>query len=162
MTSGLSDSARRVQKFLEEMGGSYQVKELSGSTRTAQEAAESVGCDVAQIAKSLVFKERESGEPILVIASGANRVDLKKIRAVTSLTLKRADGNYVKKKTGFAIGGVPPVAHKEHLKTLLDEDLKQHPSIWAAAGTPFALFQLVPGDLESLTGGQWLNLREEA
>ena len=154
----LRDSARRVQDFLTARGFSFEVKELPGSTRTAQEAADSVGCQVAQIAKSLVFKDKKTGEPILVIASGANRVDLKKVAAETGLRLGRADADFVKEKVGFAIGGVPPAGHIAPLKTILDIDLKRHETIWAAAGTPHALFQLKPADLEPLTNGFWITL----
>ena len=162
MTKELRDSAQRVQDFISARGFSFEVKELPGSTRTAQEAADSIGCSVAQIAKSLVFKEKTTQDPVLVIASGINRVDLAKIKKSTGLKLGRADGNYVKEKVGFAIGGIPPVGHKVPLKTILDPDLKQYDVIWAAAGTPFAVFQLKPGDLELLTKGQWLDLRVDA
>jgi len=159
MTKELRDSAQRVQDFITAKGFSFEVKELPGSTRTAQEAADSIGCRVAQIAKSLVFKEKTTHEPILVIASGINRVDVAKIKTATGLKLGKADGNYVKEKVGFAIGGIPPAGHKDALKTILDPDLKQYNVIWAAAGTPFAVFQLKPDELESLTQGRWLDLR---
>jgi prolyl-tRNA editing enzyme YbaK/EbsC (Cys-tRNA(Pro) deacylase) len=160
MDSRLRESARRVQDFLTAKGFPFEVKELSGSTRTAQEAADRVGCQVAQIAKSLVFKEERTDEPILVIASGSNRVDLEKIEKATGLRLGRADGNYVKDKVGFAIGGVPPAGHIRPLRTILDPGLKQYDTIWAAAGTPFAVFQLKPADLEPLTDGSWVDLSE--
>ena len=111
MASELRGSAKRVQDFLFTMGFSFKVKELPGSTRTAQEAADSIGCTVSQIAKSLVFRENETGLPILVIASGSNRVDVMKIQKATGLKLGRADGKYVKDKVGYAVGGVPPVGH---------------------------------------------------
>ena len=161
MVSELRDSAKRVQEFLLAKGFSFDVKELPGSTRTAQEAADSIGCTVSQIAKSLVFREKETDLPILVIASGSKRVDVKKIERSTGLKLGRADGKYVKERVGYAIGGVPPVGHNESLNTILDPDLKQHEEIWAAAGTPFAVFQLKPADLESLTKGEWVDLSEE-
>jgi prolyl-tRNA editing enzyme YbaK/EbsC (Cys-tRNA(Pro) deacylase) len=160
MASPLSASAQRVQDFLTSKGFSFQVQELAGSTRTSREAADSVGCDVGQIAKSLVFKDKKGDRPVLVIASGANRVDLKKIEAASGMKLGRADGNYVKARVGYAIGGVPPAGHSERLETFLDEDLKRYETIWAAAGTPFALFQLKPADLDLLTGGRWLELAE--
>jgi len=162
MTSDLRDSAKRVQEFLSKKGYSFEVKELPGSTRTAQEAADSIGCTVAQIAKSLVFKDKKTSLPILVIASGSNRVDLKKIKKATGMKLGRADGKYVKERVGFAIGGIPPVGHNEALETILDPDLKQYDVIWAAAGTPFAVFQLKPTDLEPLTEGQWIDLSEDS
>lgn len=158
MTSELSDSARRVQAYLQAQGFSFEVKELPSSTRSAQEAADSIGCTVAQIAKSLVFRDKKIDRPVLVIASGSNRVDLKKIRQVTGLKLGKADGAYVKERVGFAIGGVPPAGHKVPLKTLLDPDLNQYEVIWAAAGTPFAVFRLAPADLEPLTGGTWVEM----
>ena len=160
MTSKLSDSANRVQDFLKEKGFSLVVRELPGSARTAQEAADSVGCEVAQIAKSLVFRETETGLPVLVIASGSNRVDLAKIESRTGLKLGKADGKFVKEHVGYAIGGIPPVAHNEPLETILDPDLKKYDTIWAAAGTPFAVFQLKPADLDPLTQGRWIELSE--
>lgn len=161
MESGLSISAERVQQFLASKGYEFEVKELLSSTKTAQDAADSVGCLVSQIAKSLIFKEKKTDRPILVVASGANRVDLKKIKHATGLKLGRADGNYVKERVGFAIGGIPPAGHKEPLETVLDVDLRQHNLIWAAAGTPFALFQLKSDDLEVLTSGVWVDLTEQ-
>lgn len=160
MTSKLSDSAKRVQDFLTEKGFSFEVRELPGSTRTAQEAADSIGCEVAQIAKSLVFREKETNLPVLVIASGSNRVDLARIESGTGLKLGKADANFVREHVGYAIGGIPPVAHNEPLETILDPDLKKYDVIWAAAGTPFAVFQLKPADLEPLTQGRWVELSE--
>ena len=160
MTGKLRSSARQVQDFLRANGFSFEVRELPGSTRTAQEAADSVGCRVGQIAKSLVFKDKATGEPVLVVASGANRVDVQKIQAATGLKLGRADGTYVKEKVGFAIGGIPPAGHLRPLETVLDPDLLAYDAIWAAAGTPFAVFQLKPADLQPLTGGRWIDLAE--
>ena len=158
MPTRLRESAKRVQDYLIDKGFAFEVKELDSSTRTAQEAADSVGCEVGQIAKSLVFKNKMDDEPIMIIASGTNRVDLKKVEAATGFKLGNADGAYVKEKVGYTIGGVPPVAHATPLVTILDPDLKKYDSIWAAAGTPFAVFQLNPHDLELLTGGQWIDL----
>ena len=160
MATELSESANRVQDFLLEKGFSFEVKELPGSTRTAQEAADSIGCAVAQIAKSLVFRDMDNNLLVLVIASGSNRVDLVKIEKETGLKLGKADGNYVKERVGYAIGGIPPVGHNESLETILDTDLMKYEVIWAAAGTPFAVFQLKPADLEPLTNGRWIELSE--
>lgn len=162
METELRNSARRVQDFLTERGFSFQVRELPGSTRTAQEAADSIGCQVSQIAKSLVFKEKETRRPVLVVASGANRVDLGKIEAATGMKLGRADGKFVKERVGYAIGGIPPAGHNEPMETLLDPDLKKYDTIWAAAGTPFAVFPLKPSDLEPLTMGKWIDMAEDA
>lgn len=161
MTSHLHDSARRVQTFLSARGFPCEVRELPGSTRTAQEAAATIGCSVAQIAKSLVFAEASSGEAILVVASGENRVDLHKIEQATGLRLIRADGRFVKARVGFAIGGIPPAGHDTALVTLLDPDLRDHEVVWAAAGTPFAVFAVDPCQLEAMTGGRWVELAEE-
>lgn len=161
MAAKLSKSAQRVQDFLSKQGDEFDVKELESSTRTAQDAADSVGCAVGQIAKSLIFREGDTEEPILVVASGMNRVDAAKVREASGLVLKRADGNFVKDRTGFAIGGIPPVGHRTPLRTVLDRDLKQFPEIWAAAGTPHAVFRLTPDRLGALTGGAWIDLREE-
>lgn len=156
----LSSSAKRVQDFLTEKGFSFNVKEFPDSTRTSQDAANAIGCEVGQIAKSLIFKEKNTDQPILIIASGSNRVDLNKVQQAEDLSLGKANGNFVKEKVGFAIGGIPPVAHNQRLITLLDEDLKRHNIIWAAAGTPNAVFELKPQDLESLTNGKWIELAE--
>jgi prolyl-tRNA editing enzyme YbaK/EbsC (Cys-tRNA(Pro) deacylase) len=136
MTNQLAVSSQRVQQFLHRKGFTFTVKELPGSTRTAQEAADSIGCAVGQIAKSLIFMDDGSKELVVVVASGANRVDTGKIARATGLHLVRADGKLVKQKVGFAIGGVPPVGHNQPLRTLLDPDLRRYPTIWAAAGTP--------------------------
>ena len=156
----LTDSAKRVQDFIQEKGFTFEVKELSSSTRTAQEAADSIGCEVAQIAKSLVFRDENTDLPILVIASGSNRVGVSKIGKLEGLKLGKADGKFVKEKVGYAIGGIPPVGHNFPLQTFLDVDLLKFDVIWAAAGTPFAVFQLKPADLVLLTYGKWLELAE--
>ena len=160
MTETLSASAERVQLFLRQNGFAVTVRELPGSTRTAAEAAATIGCTVGQIAKSLVFQDKKSGEAILVVASGSNLVDLQRIFAATGLELKRADGKFIKETVGFAIGGIPPVGHAIPLRTLLDPDLLQYQVIWAAAGTPHAVFPLEPQALERLTAGQWLPLAQ--
>ena len=150
----LKASAQKVQEALEEAGFSCQVVELPGSTRTSPEAAEAVGCRVEQIAKALVFKGRESGQPVLVMASGANRVDEKKVGALLGEPVKMARAEYVREQTGYAIGGIPPLGHANPMPTLIDEDLLLHDLIWAAAGTPHALFSLTPDDLKLMTNGR--------
>jgi prolyl-tRNA editing enzyme YbaK/EbsC (Cys-tRNA(Pro) deacylase) len=128
------------------------------TTRTADDAARALGCSVAQIAKSLVFKSQTTGRPILVIASGTNRVNEKAIAALVGETLEKADADFVRAKTGFAIGGVPPIGHAEPLITFLDEDLLRHDEIWAAAGTPRAVFRLTPTELQRITGGRVISV----
>jgi prolyl-tRNA editing enzyme YbaK/EbsC (Cys-tRNA(Pro) deacylase) len=154
METNLSASARKVQDALTALGFSMQVVELPASTRTAVEAAQAVGCQVGQIVKSLIFKGRDSGSPILILASGANRVDLEKAAEALGEALDKADADFVRLHTGFAIGGVPPLGHVEALSTLIDADLLQYPEVWAAAGTPNAVFRLSSSDLERITGGR--------
>ena len=154
MENELSSSARRVQQALADKGMQLKVVELPGSTRTAGDAAQAVGCQVAQIAKSLVFRGKASGAAVLVIASGANRVDEKKLARLLSEPVEKPDADFVRQTTGFVIGGVPPVGHIEPLRTFIDVDLLDHACIWAAAGTPHALFALTPGDLLKMTTGQ--------
>lgn len=151
--AGLSASAARVAAALEALGFSFEVHELDSSTRTAREAAQAVGCAVGQIAKSILFRGAASGRPVLVIASGANRVDEAAVAALLGEALSKADADFVRRKTGFAIGGVPPVGHDRPITTFIDEDLLSHNEIWAAAGTPFAVFRLPSSALAGLTGG---------
>jgi prolyl-tRNA editing enzyme YbaK/EbsC (Cys-tRNA(Pro) deacylase) len=150
----LSLSAQKVQDALAELGLSLQVVELPGSTRTAVEAAQAVGCQVGQIVKSLVFRGTQSDKPVLVVASGANRVDEARLGEILGEPTGKADADYVRLRTGFAIGGVPPVGHTEPLAIFIDQDLLQYGEIWAAAGTPHAVFCLTPADLVRITGGR--------
>ena len=152
--SSLKPSAQRVQEALAAHGLGLEVREFPASTRTAGDAAAAIGCTVAQIAKSLIFRGKKSDRPVLVIASGANRVDEKKISALIGEKIGKADAEFVRARTGFAIGGVPPVGHLEVPITVIDRDLLVLEEIWAAAGTPNAVFRLSPGDLAALTGGQ--------
>lgn len=154
MTQELSASARRVQAALETLGLQLQVVEMPASTRTAVEAAQAAGCEVGQIVKSLVFKTKRSGRAIMVEASGANRVDERRVEALVGEPLGKADAEFVRQQTGFAIGGVPPVGHATEIETYIDEDLLQYAEIWAAAGTPNAIFRLAPADLVKMTGGR--------
>jgi prolyl-tRNA editing enzyme YbaK/EbsC (Cys-tRNA(Pro) deacylase) len=158
MDRELSGSARRVQEALALAGCALRVVELPASTRTAREAAAAVGCEVAYIAKSLVFKGARSGEPVLVVASGVNRVDEARVAEALGEPIAKADADYVRQHTGFAIGGVPPLGHATPLRTLLDADLFAYPNIWAAAGTPNAVFALTPADLARITGGTVLKV----
>jgi prolyl-tRNA editing enzyme YbaK/EbsC (Cys-tRNA(Pro) deacylase) len=154
----LSSSARKVQEALNQRGVKLRVVELPASTRSAPEAAEAIGCHVGQIAKSLVFRRRRSGTAVLIIASGSNRVNEKKMAELLGEPLEKASAEFVAEHTGFAIGGVPPVGHASPLDTFLDEDLLQYDVVWAAAGTPNAVFSLRPEELEKITGGQWIKV----
>lgn len=154
MTEPLSTSAQKVQDTLTTLGfGARQVVELSDSTRTSADAAAAIGCTVAQIAKSVVFRGANSGQPILVIASGVNRVNTQRIAELVGEFIEKPDADFVREHTGFVIGGVPPVGHTQPLITFVDEDLRQFDEIWAAAGTPRAVVKLTPTDLEKMTGG---------
>ncbi len=159
MTQQLSSSAQKVQDALQALGLSLQVIELPDSTRTAVEAAQAIGCQVGQIVKSLVFKGKRSEKPILVIASGSNRVNEKTIESLITEPLGKADADFVRQSTGFVIGGVPPLGHSEALETFIDEDLFQYEEVWAAAGTPHAVFRLKPDDLPRMTGGKIINIK---
>jgi prolyl-tRNA editing enzyme YbaK/EbsC (Cys-tRNA(Pro) deacylase) len=147
-------SVRRVEEALAAAGGGHKVIALEQSARTSAQAASAVGCKVDQIAKSLVFRGADSQRAVLVIASGANRVDEVKVAALIAEPVGRADADFVRQRTGFAIGGVAPVAHAEPLTILIDEDLMRWPEIWAAAGHPNTVFKLTPADLVRLTGGR--------
>lgn len=154
MTAPLNASAQKVQDALDARGYIHcRVTEMPDSTRTAAEAAAAIGCTVAQIAKSLVFRGAESGAPALVIASGTNRVDPQKLAALLGEPVEKPDADYVRERTGYVIGGVPPLGHSEPIRTFIDRDLLAFEDIWAAAGTPRAVFRLSPDDLVSMTGG---------
>jgi len=161
----LSPSAQKVQEALQALGFDLTVIEHAESTRTAEEAAERVGVTLGQIVKSLIFKGKTSGKPILVLTSGANRVDEKRIKAYAGEKIGRADPDFVRAVTGYAIGGVPPIAHIQGMETYLDEDLMQwiaggeQAMSGAAAGTPKAVFELTPDDLQKMTGGKVVQVK---
>lgn len=160
MSSKLQSSAQKVQEALTALGLSCQVVELPASTRTAREAAQAIGCTVAQIVKSLVFLGTRTGKPILVLMSGVNRVSEKRLSEWAREPIGKADADFVRRHTGFAIGGVPPVGHPAPVETYIDEDLFQYDEIWAAAGTPYAVFRLTPKDLEKMGPGSVGNIKE--
>jgi prolyl-tRNA editing enzyme YbaK/EbsC (Cys-tRNA(Pro) deacylase) len=153
VSAELSPSARKVQAALAAFGLGLEVCEFAASTRTAADAAAAIGCTVGQIAKSILFRAADSNRPVLVIACGTNRVDEKKVAALLGEKLAKADADFVRTRTGFAIGGVPPVGHTTAPETFVDRDLMAFGEIWAAAGTPNAVFRLTPQDLARITGG---------
>jgi len=150
----LSSSAQKVQDAIKSLGYPYEVIEFEASTRTALEAAERVGCEVGQIVKSLVFQGKTSQKPILILTSGANQVDVKRMKAHVGEKIGRADPAFVRERSGYAIGGIPPLGHLHPIDTYIDEDLLQYGKIWAAAGTPNAVFELDADQLEKMTGGK--------
>src|SRR5215211_2616639 len=155
----LSSSAQKIQDQLKSLGYDYTVVEHAESTRTAQEAADRAGCELGQIVKSLIFRGKDSGKPILVLTSGANRVDEKRISEYAREPIGRADADFVRAVTGFAIGGIPPVGHLQKMETYIDEDFLQYPTIWAAAGTPNAIFELKTADLQTMTNGRVVRVK---
>ena len=159
LTSQLKDSAQQVQNKLMEFGYANKVIELPDSTRTAQEAADTIGCEVAHIAKSIIFRLKNNDKPLLVIASGVNRINEKQINTYLNDSIGKADADFVRTHTGFVIGGVPPLGHIESIITLIDEDLLQFKEIWAAAGHPRAVFQLTPEELVQMTKGQVISVK---
>ena len=158
MSASLSSSAQKVQDALTALGMSCRVVELPASTRTSQEAAQAVGCAVGQIAKSLVFRGAHTSKPVLVMASGANRVNEARLAELIGEPTAKADADFVRTHTGFAIGGVAPVGHPAPLEIYIDADLLQYAEIWAAAGTPNAVFALTPADLQAMTGGKVVSI----
>jgi prolyl-tRNA editing enzyme YbaK/EbsC (Cys-tRNA(Pro) deacylase) len=150
MKPAQAPSALKVQAVL---GGEFQVLEFEATTRTSEDAAAAVGCEVAQIAKSLIFRSA-GGRSVLVVASGVNRVDERKVRAILNEKIERADADFVRESTGYSIGGVPPVGHATAPVVLIDEDLLRFATVWAAGGTPNAVFMTTPRDLVRLTGGR--------
>ncbi len=158
-TPPLNPTAQKIQDALRARGFDCTVIEFQESTRTAQEAADRVGCTLGQIVKSLIFKGAESGKAILVLTSGANRADEQRISTYAGETIGRADPDFVRTVTGFAIGGVPPLGHTHKIETYLDEDLLQYATIWGAAGTPNAVFEMPASALQKMTGGKVVQVK---
>ena len=146
---GGGGSIARVRRALADLGATAEVRELPDTTRTAVEAARAVGCEVEQIAKSIVFAGAESGRAYVVVARGTDRVDEAKLAAVAGEPVRKPDAAFVRETTGFAIGGVPPVGHGEGIRVLIDERLAAMDSVWAAAGSPFAVVLLTPAELRA-------------
>jgi len=149
----LSASAQRVQDALDAAGVTTRIVEYDVPARTSAEAAAVLGCTVGQIAKSLVFQSA-SGTPVLVIASGAYRVDEAKIATLAGEAIGKADASFVRTATGYAIGGIPPLAHVTPARTFIDRNLLQYETVYAAGGTPHAMFPIAPADLVRVAAGE--------
>ncbi len=149
----LSKKSKIVQDYLFKFGLRIEVVEFSESTKTAQEAADAIGCEIGQIAKSLIFKNSK-GQGLLFLVSGKNNLNVDKVSRDLKIDFKKADADFVKEVTGFSIGGVPPVAHQTKLETYIDQDLLGYGEVWAAAGMPFAVFKLESRMLQPLTDGK--------
>lgn len=154
MTEQLPDSVRKVHDALVAAGVEPRIVQLPNSARTSAEAAMAIGCDVAQIAKSIVFRRTDTNAAVLVIASGANRVNEKLAASYFGAELGKANADFVRAATGFVIGGVPPLGHETPIEKLIDRDLLRYETIWAAAGTPHAVFAITPHELFHASGGR--------
>ncbi len=157
----MHSSAQKVADAARELGLDVEIVEFAQTTRTAQEAADAIGCEVAQIVKSLLFTV--NGQPIVALVSGVNQLDFGKLAALCGVgrkKVKRPDADTVKAASGFSIGGVPPFGHASPLPVYVDEDLLQFDVVWAAAGTPFAVFAIAPGKLVAVSGGTAVNLKK--
>lgn len=154
----MASSVDRVALALKSAGHPDNIVEFPAGTRTAADAAAAIGCEVAQIAKSLVFKAGD--QPLLVIASGTNRASMKKLEALVGCAVTRADAEWVREKTGFAIGGVSPVGHQSQPLVLLDEDLLKLDPVWAAAGSPSHVFQTTAQDLANIAQARIADIKE--
>jgi Cys-tRNA(Pro) deacylase len=155
-------TAQKVADTARELGLEIKIKEFEATTRTAEDAAAAIGCTVAQIVKSLLFVV--NGQPVMTLVSGPNRLDEKKLAALCGVgkkKVKRGNADIVREATGFAIGGVPPFGHQTKLPIYIDEDFWQFEVIWAAAGTPNAVFAITPDELARVTGGTVADLKVE-
>lgn len=154
----LPASTARVREASRALGLDITIVEMPQSTRTAEDAAAACGCATAQIVKSLVFRGADSGEPLLALVSGANRLNEKEVGAALGEVLKRPDATYVREVTGFAIGGVPPFGHATPMTVIMDEDLMRFDTVWAAAGTARAVFSVAPGALAEAVGAKLMKV----
>ncbi|GJL81448.1 MAG: prolyl-tRNA editing protein [marine bacterium B5-7] len=161
MNDSLTKNARRIQDAIEKRGFDFIVRELPQSTRTAADAAKAIGCEVGQIAKSLIFKDLDTENPLLAVVSGANQVDTDKLAAVGAGHPATADAKFARASSGFSIGGIPPFGHRQTIRTFIDEDLLRFDRIWAAAGTPNAVFEMDPSALLPLTLGVICELKRD-
>jgi len=152
-------TALRTAQLLHDAGVDARVVEFEQPTRTSAEAAAAIGCSVAEIAKSIVFRGGDSGQAIVVVASGDNRVSEAKVAGSVGERLLRADAEFVRTATGYTIGGVAPIGYAQPVKLLLDLDLRRFEVVWAAAGTPFSVFPVSPEQLRILTGAAWADVR---
>jgi prolyl-tRNA editing enzyme YbaK/EbsC (Cys-tRNA(Pro) deacylase) len=160
MSQVVSKSAETVQKALEQRGLTCRVVEFTSSTRTASDAANTIGCEVSQIVKSLLFRTKYTNMPVLILASGKNRVEEQVIEKFIGEKIEKANADFTREVTGFAIGGIPPIGHKQRIQHIfIDEDLLHNETIWAAAGTPFTVFSMPSSVLQDLTGGMVISIR---
>jgi prolyl-tRNA editing enzyme YbaK/EbsC (Cys-tRNA(Pro) deacylase) len=153
----LSKNSAKVQAYLDQFGMKLEVQEVAQSTRTAQEAADAVGCELGQIIKSLVFRSGQT--PLLFLVSGKNQLNIQKAENILGMKLQKADTDFAREQTGYPIGGVPPVAHEYPIDIFIDGDLMAYEEVWAAAGTPNAVFRIKSKDLPRITNGRIFDLK---
>jgi len=146
--------SKKIQNWLKNRGFDYQVIMLEDSARSAKEAADALKCQVEQIAKSIVLRAEKSNKPVLAIVGGANKIDMEKLSLMVGEKVVKADADYVKEVSGFSIGGIPPIGHKNKMNVFIDEELNKQKFVWAAAGNPKAVFRLTPDDLAAMTQGK--------
>ncbi|MEM9030938.1 MAG: YbaK/EbsC family protein [Pseudomonadota bacterium] len=154
----LKPAAQRVQAAATTLDLKIAIIEMNESTKTAEDAARACGCSVAQIVKSLVFQRVDTSAPVMLLVSGTNRVDPARVADQTGFKLKRPGADVVRQQTGFAIGGIPPFGHAQPIATYIDTALLQHDVVWAAAGTPNAVFSVNPSNLASVTQAQIIDM----
>jgi prolyl-tRNA editing enzyme YbaK/EbsC (Cys-tRNA(Pro) deacylase) len=156
----VNESVLRVTRALRDFGGDHAIVEFTEPARTAADAARLLGCRVEQIANSLIFRARTRDAAVLVMASGGRRVDPARVAETLREPIDKADADFVRARTGFAIGGVAPLGHTAPpLAILIDEELLKWPEIWAAAGHPHTVFRLTPDELARMTGGRVVAVR---
>ncbi|MBS0606185.1 MAG: YbaK/EbsC family protein [Parachlamydiales bacterium] len=155
----LTKNAQTIQELLSQRGIDTKVIEFPASTRTAADAAAAIGCDAAQILKSLIFQTKNTHRPILVLVSGLNRVNEQLIEAAVGEPILKADADFTRKATGFAIGGIPPIGHLQRIETYIDEDLLKLDLLWAAAGTPHSVFSIHSNQIANLTEGTVIQVK---
>ncbi|MEO6060709.1 MAG: YbaK/EbsC family protein [Thermoflexales bacterium] len=153
MRPATNPTALRVQAQLDALGLGHQIVEFEQTTRTAADAAAAIGCQIGQIVKTLVFRGASSDQAVLALVSGANRANEQTLAALVGEPIGKADADYVRATTGYAIGGVCPVGLPENVHTFIDQDLTTYAEIWAAGGTPTSVFRLTPDDLRVMTRG---------
>lgn len=155
----LSSAVGRVKEALEKKGLRSEIKQFSGSTRTAQEAAAAIGCEVGEIIKSLLFRTKDTAQPILILVSGKNRVNEHAIEVFIGEKIVKADANFTREITGYSIGGIPPLVNEKIQHVLIDEDLLNYQILWAAAGTPFTVFSLPAADIQKISHGSVVSIK---
>ncbi len=149
----------KIIKILKQLDINTEIITFSQSTKTAKDAANALNCEIAQIVKSLIFVGKNSKKPILILASGINRVDEEKVSKIIGEFIEKADADFVREKTGFSIGGVSPIGHKNEIDIYIDKDLLNFEFVWAAAGTPNSVFKISSKTLIQITNAKIIEIK---